>query len=156
MAALKYSRQRESIKEFLRSRTDHPTADTVYENLRQIYPNISLGTVYRNLSLLSDIGEIRKLTNFGSADRYDGRVAPHSHFMCTRCNRVIDMQSDSLNGILEQAAAEFIHGKVFDVDASFYGICKECLEKEKNSLDKNKITCYYKTVIITIINSKET
>ena len=114
MAALKYSRQRESIKEFLRSRTDHPTADTVYENLRQIYPNISLGTVYRNLSLLSDIGEIRKLTNFGSADRYDGRVAPHSHFMCTRCNRVIDMQSDSLNGILEQAAAEFIHGKVFD------------------------------------------
>ena len=117
MAALKYSRQRESIKEFLRSRTDHPTADTVYENLRQIYPNISLGTVYRNLSLLSDIGEIRKLTNFGSADRYDGRVAPHSHFMCTRCNRVIDMQSDS--------------GKVFDVDASFYGICKECLEKEE-------------------------
>ena len=51
MAALKYSRQRESIKEFLRSRTDHPTADTVYENLRQIYPNISLGTVYRNLSV---------------------------------------------------------------------------------------------------------
>ena len=137
MAALKYSRQRESIKEFLRSRTDHPTADTVYENLRQIYPNISLGTVYRNLSLLSDIGEIRKLTNFGSADRYDGRVAPHSHFMCTRCNRVIDMQSDSLNGILEQAAAEFIHGKVFDVDASFYGICKECLKKRrKTSLTK--------------------
>ena len=119
MAALKYSRQRESIKEFLRSRTDHPTADTVY------------GTVYRNLSLLSDIGEIRKLTNFGSADRYDGRVAPHSHFMCTKCNRVIDMQSDSLNGILEQAAAEFVHGKVFDVDASFYGICKECLKKEE-------------------------
>ena len=113
MAALKYSRQRESIKEFLRSRTDHPTADTVYENL------------------LSDIGEIRKLTNFGSADRYDGRVAPHSHFMCTKCNRVIDMQSDSLNGILEQAAAEFVHGKVFDVDASFYGICKECLKKEE-------------------------
>ena len=79
MAALKYSRQRESIKEFLRSRTDHPTADTVYENLRQIYPNISLGTVYRNLSLLSDIGEIRKLTNFGSADRYDGRVALTFH-----------------------------------------------------------------------------
>lgn len=44
---------------------------------------------------------------------------------------MIDMQSDSLNGILEQAAAEFIHGKVFDVDASFYGICKECLKKEE-------------------------
>lgn len=77
MAALKYSRQRESIKEFLRSRTDHPTADTVYENLRQIYPNISLGTVYRNLSLLSDIGEIRKLTKFRKRGplRWKGRTA---------------------------------------------------------------------------------
>ena len=52
MAALKYSRQRESIKDFLMTRTDHPTADTVYENMKLIYPNISLGTVYRNLSLL--------------------------------------------------------------------------------------------------------
>ena len=49
MAALKYSRQRESIKEFLMTRTDHPTADTVYENMKMIYPNISLGTVYRNI-----------------------------------------------------------------------------------------------------------
>lgn len=49
MATLKYSRQRESIKEFLMTRTDHPTADTVYHQLRKIYPNISLGTVYRNL-----------------------------------------------------------------------------------------------------------
>ena len=48
MAALKYSRQRESIKEFLMTRKDHPTADVVYENVRKIYPNISLGTVYRN------------------------------------------------------------------------------------------------------------
>ena len=131
MANLKYSRQREAIKDYLSSVTTHPTADTVYMHIKDEFPNISLGTVYRNLSLLSDIGEIRKLTNFGSADRYDGRVAPHSHFMCTKCNRVIDMQSDSLNGILEQAAAEFVHGKVFDVDASFYGICKECLKKEE-------------------------
>ena len=134
MAALKYSRQRESIKEFLRSRTDHPTADTVYENLRQIYPNISLGTVYRNLSLLSDIGEIRKLTNFGSADRYDGRVAPHSHFMCTKCNRVIDMQSDSLNGILEQAAAEFVHGKVLTARCKLLDNLQRNAQKEKKTV----------------------
>ena len=61
MATLKYSRQRESIKEFLRTRKDHPTADVVYENMKLIYPNISLGTVYRNLSLLADLGEIKKL-----------------------------------------------------------------------------------------------
>ena len=70
MATLKYSRQRESIKEFLTGRTDHPTADFVYENMKQIYPNISLGTVYRNLSLLADLGEIQKLSSFGGADRF--------------------------------------------------------------------------------------
>ena len=63
MATLKYSRQRESIKEFLMTRKDHPTADVVYENVKKIYPNISLGTVYRNLSLLSDLGEIQNVVD---------------------------------------------------------------------------------------------
>ena len=70
MATLKYSRQRESIKEFLRTRTDHPTADVVYENMKLIYPNISLGTVYRNLSLLADLGEIKKLSSFARAREF--------------------------------------------------------------------------------------
>ena len=96
MAALKYSRQRESIKEFLMTRTDHPTADTVYENMKLIYPNISLGTVYRNLSLLSDLGEIKKLASFGGADRFDGRVEPHCHFMCTDCGCVIDLETENM------------------------------------------------------------
>ena len=59
---LKYSRQRESIKKFLMTRTDHPTAETIYENLRKEYPKISLGTIYRNLSLLTDIGEIQTIS----------------------------------------------------------------------------------------------
>ena len=84
MATLKYSRQRESIKEFLRTRTDHPTADVVYENMKLIYPNISLGTVYRNLSLLADLGEIKKLSSFAGADHFDGRTERHCHFMCIR------------------------------------------------------------------------
>ena len=67
MPALKYSRQRESIKENLMNRFDHPTADMVYSDIRKIYPNISLGTVYRNLSLLSDLGEIRKLVTSDGA-----------------------------------------------------------------------------------------
>ena len=58
---LKHSRQREEIKNFLMTRKDHPTADVVYMNLRQEFPNISLGTVYRNLTLLADIGEILRI-----------------------------------------------------------------------------------------------
>ena len=91
MAALKYSRQRESIKEFLMTQTSHPTADIIYENMKQIYPNISLGTVYRNLSLLTDLGEIRKISSVSGADHYDGRIDPHCHFICTDCGRILDL-----------------------------------------------------------------
>ena len=80
MATLKYSRQRESIKENLMHRRDHPTADMIYTDIRKIYPNISLGTVYRNLALLSDLGEIRKLTVDGGADRFDGNISPPQPF----------------------------------------------------------------------------
>ena len=69
---LKYSRQREAIKTFLAGRYDHPTAETVYLGIKEEFPNISLGTVYRNLSLLSDIGEIQKLSTGIGPDRFDG------------------------------------------------------------------------------------
>ena len=123
MATLKYSRQRESIKEFLTGRTDHPTADFVYENMKQIYPNISLGTVYRNLSLLADLGEIQKLSSFGGADRFDAR---------TRCGRVMDVFSEHIDKSLESIAADFKDGQISDYKARFFGICKECLKEESH------------------------
>ena len=61
MATLKFSRQRESIKQYLASTKEHPTADMVYMHVKEDYPNISLGTVYRNLNLLTDIGEALKI-----------------------------------------------------------------------------------------------
>ena len=87
MRTLKYSRQRESIMEFLRGRDDHPTADTVYMNIRRVYPNISLGTVYRNLSLLASLGEITRITCEDGADRFDAVTKPHYHVFCRRCGR---------------------------------------------------------------------
>ena len=85
MATLKYSRQRECIREYVQKCKEHPTADQVYAEIKREFPNISLGTVYRNLSLLSEIGEIQKLSNFGGADHFDGCVTPHCHFMCKEC-----------------------------------------------------------------------
>lgn len=128
MAALKYSRQRESIKEFLRTQTTHPTADTVYENMKQIYPNISLGTVYRNLALLTDLGEIQKLSSFGGADRYDGRITPHCHFMCTRCGCVIDLDLEDSEQLLQTAETHF-KGKITGYSARFFGLCEDCVNK---------------------------
>ena len=103
MTALKYSRQRESIKSFLLSRYDHPTADTIYMNVRKEFPNISLGTVYRNLALLTDMGEIIKITTEG-ADRFDAHVEPHSHFICRECHAVLDIHmknEDFINQLIQ-------------------------------------------------------
>ena len=75
--ALKYSRQREVIKECLINRYDHPTADMVYMDVRETFPNISLGTVYRNLQLLTDLGEIQKLNVGDGVDHFDAKTFPH-------------------------------------------------------------------------------
>ena len=78
---LKYSRQREAIKDFLMTRKDHPTADVVYSNVRTEFPNISLGTVYRNLTLLADLGEIARLRVGDGVDHFDADTSPHYHFV---------------------------------------------------------------------------
>lgn len=94
MAALKYSRQRESIKHYLMTTKEHPTADTVYMHVKKEFPNISLGTVYRNLNLLTDIGEAIKISTPDGGDRFDGRIEPHNHFLCEECGRLLDLDLD--------------------------------------------------------------
>lgn len=101
--ALKYSRQREVIKTFLCTRKDHPTADVVYMNVRQQYPNISLGTVYRNLTLLSEMGEIMRLRVGDGVDHFDADTSPHNHFVCSECGSVIDLKMENIDYIKEAA-----------------------------------------------------
>ena len=128
MATLKYSRQRESIKENLMHRCDHPTADMIYSDIRKIYPNISLGTVYRNLALLSDLGEIRKVTVDGGADRFDGNTSPNIHFTCRHCGAVLDLDMEDISRIKEFAGQNF-HGIIESYSVNFYGLCENCTEK---------------------------
>lgn len=123
--ALKYSRQREVIKDFLMGRKDHPTADVVYMNVRQIYPNISLGTVYRNLTLLSDIGEIQRLRVGDGTDHFDADISPHYHFICSECGAVIDLQMENLDHITDIAARNF-DGDIQGHCTYFYGLCPTC------------------------------
>lgn len=129
MTALKYSRQREAIKTFLSDRTDHPTADIIYTNLREEYPNISLGTVYRNLSLLADIGEIQRIPTGSGADHYDSIVKKHQHFICTHCHQVYDLPMENIDSIMEHASKNF-PGRIESYLANFYGICEECLKND--------------------------
>lgn len=133
MATMKYSRQRESIKEFLMTRTDHPTADVIYHQLRKIYPNISLGTVYRNLSLLADIGEINKVSTGDGADHFDGHTKPHYHIICTKCNKIQDLDMKYLSDV-EAMASQHFNGRIEGHVINFYGTCKECLSAHEENI----------------------
>lgn len=125
--ALKYSRQREEIKSFLMTRKDHPTADVVYMNVRQQYPNISLGTVYRNLTLLADMGEILRLRLGDGVDHFDADTSLHYHFVCTKCGSVIDLEMENIDSILEIAEKNF-GGKITGHFTYFQGLCEDCLK----------------------------
>ena len=125
MAGLKYSRQREAILQFLMTRKDHPTADAVYANIRKEFPNISLGTVYRNLSLLSELGEIKRLTTGDGPDRFDGATSTHHHFICRKCHCVTDLTMRDISEI-KNVAAENFRGTIEDYSVIYYGICENC------------------------------
>ncbi len=127
---LKHSRQRDSIKNFLMTRTDHPTAETIYENLRREYPKISLGTVYRNLSLLTEIGEIQTISTGVGPDRFDGNMEPHYHFICKQCGRVIDLEMQGIDHINLLAQHGF-SGTIESHTVFFSGRCEKCLSESK-------------------------
>ena len=134
----KYSRQREAICEYLGSRKDHPTADAVYASIREEFPNISLGTVYRNLNLLVELGEAQKLAFGDGKDHFDADTSLHYHFVCRDCGQVYDMELDEmadLNTSVQTAAP----GKIDSHSILFYGRCYSCMEKEEteNTLKKS-------------------
>ncbi|MFR3530279.1 MAG: transcriptional repressor [Lachnospiraceae bacterium] len=132
MGSMKYSRQRASIKEYLMSTVDHPTADTVYLHVRKEFPRISLGTVYRNLNLLADMGEAVKITTPNGGDRFDGRTDPHYHVVCTSCGKVFDLKlTDTHMDEINKIANEHFDGKIDSHTTLFYGTCRDCMENKK-------------------------
>ena len=127
--ALKHSKQRDMIKDFLMSRKDHPTADVVYMNVRLKQPNISLGTVYRNLTLLADIGEIQRLRRGDGVDHFDADISEHYHFICNNCGGVIDLEMDSISSITDIAQKNF-DGCIAGHVTHFYGSCNSCMTQK--------------------------
>lgn len=127
MGTTKYSRQREAIIHFLKSRKDHPTAEVIYQHLKEEQPNLSLGTVYRNLTKLSTNGSILKISCNDTSDHFDGDTSPHAHFICSQCHCITDlsMQSVHLDDILKKE--NDFNGIVTGSQLLFYGICGHCL-----------------------------
>ena len=124
---MNYSKQRELVFQTVLQNPIHPTADAVYEQVRRENPKISLGTVYRNLNFLSEMGMLRKISLPVGSDRFDGRLDEHYHMACTRCGRVFDVECAAL----EDLDRQIMESQGFQVQQRHLlltGLCKECRE----------------------------
>lgn len=121
------SKQRNVIREYLCGRIDHPTAEKLYKEIRLEHPKMSLGTVYRNLMFLTDIGEIQALDVGDGITHFDPNPMPHAHFYCKKCKRVFDVFMDDYEKI-QNIFANNVQGKVESCAVSLTGSCKECSE----------------------------
>ena len=126
---MKHSKQRDAILKNRRSRYDHPNADMIFASIREEIPNISLGTVYRNLALLTETGDILKI---GPAEdgkeRYDGHTHPHSHFFCEDCGKIEDI-SEFFNA---EHLEKQLHIKIHEANITLRGLCSVCLQTKTN------------------------
>lgn len=125
---MRLTNQRRIIMEELQAVTTHPTADEVYNLVRKRLPRISLGTVYRNLEVLSGLGLVRKLENAAGQKRFDGDMSPHHHIRCDVCGKVGDIfNAPDLSGIELGLMTDF---QITGFNLEFSGICPQCRKKD--------------------------
>ena len=130
--------QRKIILEEVRKTHTHPTADEVYANVRKKIPRISMGTVYRNLDILSKIGLLQRIEpGQGHPQmRFDGNTEDHYHITCLRCGRIDDVPVNSPDGVLDHLTKALLKATEYQVAGhhlDFYGLCPQCMEEEEPS-----------------------
>ena len=132
-AAPKQFKKRNAILTCLRSTDTHPSAEMVHEMLRPDHPDISLATVYRNLSRFKSQGLIQSLGTVNGIERFDANTAPHVHFVCNCCSAVMDLHQMDAPQRLCREAAQHIGGQVDVCQLMFFGTCRECLAKNQTA-----------------------
>ncbi len=121
---MNYSKQREAMLKILCGTKTHPTANEIYLEMRKADPKISLGTVYRNLALLTETGTIMRIDTNHDSVHYDGCTDTHYHFICEKCGKVYDLRLEPLK-LKAEVEAE-IDCEVSDHMLIFYGKCSKC------------------------------
>lgn len=121
--------QRRLVLEELRKVTSHPTAVEVYKMVRRRMPKVSLGTIYRNLELLAEMGLVQKVDLLSSEARFDGNPKPHHHVRCTRCGRVGDLHELPLD-MLREVPSKLGGYSIIGHRLEFVGICGNCDDGE--------------------------
>ena len=124
---MKFSKQRQIILNEVMNSHIHPTADSIYTSLKKDNPGLSLGTVYRNLSKLTENGFISKLSIPNQSDRYDKNIKPHAHLICEKCNNIYDVESETINKFINDLSNEE-NLSITNYDIVLQGICNSCKE----------------------------
>ena len=131
------TKQKEAILRILKGTTSHPTADWIYEQVRREIPNISLGTVYRNLRLLKEEGKILELDLAGSFSRFDANTKNHYHFRCELCGRVFDLD-EPVDKEIDKRVARKTGFKVSQHRLEFRGLCIDCQRVNSPTVNQTK------------------
>jgi Fur family peroxide stress response transcriptional regulator len=119
------TRQREAILKILSNTISHPTADQIYDEVRKEIPNISKGTVYRNLQVLREGGFISELNLNGTLSRFEVKQESHYHFRCEKCGRVFDLD-EPVDRELDEKISKQTGFRVSHHQTEFRGLCKDC------------------------------
>ena len=129
MSIKRYSKQRELIFDAVMNTTEHPTAETIYFQLKPENSALSLGTVYRNLNQLVEEGKLMRLPF--PVERYDANTSPHAHFLCCVCGCVYDLMGISYDSSLDEKAQLTSGHSINQHELFFDGTCTHCAEKKE-------------------------
>lgn len=124
---LRHSHQRDMIYNYMLKTKEHPSAEMIYEELKKQEPTLSLGTVYRNLKLLEELGMVKKVTSVNNVERYDAITSDHIHFVCDKCGAVLDLPDFDQN-IIKEKFSNNIGGRIEWVNVILGGTCHKCKE----------------------------
>ena len=129
-ATQKNFRKRNAILSYLQHTDAHPSAETIFADLKSEIPDLSMGTVYRNLNLFKQQGLVARVATVKGVERFDANTEPHVHFICDGCDAVIDLHQLSTPQALCTEAEGCIGGTVSGCQLSFTGRCRSCLEDQ--------------------------
>ena len=130
--AVRYSKKREAVLSAIRGTDCHPSAEWVYQRLKPLHPDLSLGTVYRNLTFFRENGLIQSVGVVQGQERFDAVVSPHSHFVCNCCGTVLDLPGIEPGTDLDRTVSRQYGLAVQGHKLTFYGLCSSCVNPQQN------------------------
>jgi Fur family peroxide stress response transcriptional regulator len=131
------TRQRRVVYQTIKGTKGHPTADWIFEQVREELPKISLGTVYRNLAVLKDEGLVRELHGSDRRSHYDADLDPHAHFICSACGAIRDVHSVAVGDW--RTVRELVGCEITEQRLEFLGLCPGCVRRKASSRERRDL-----------------